>query len=411
MASVRRHKTQRRKLLDYKDFIYTGPGTLAGRYMRLFWHPIYRAKDLAPGHAKPVRIMSEDFTLYRGETGAPHVVAFRCAHRGAQLSAGWVEGDCVRCVYHGWKYDASGQCVEQPAEEKSFAKKIRIRSYPTQEYLGLIFAYLGNRDPPPLPRYPRFEADGILDTIPFLLWPCNYFQRLENAGDGAHLPFTHRDSYFSANARTGIPKVSREETGWGLITYATFPGGAVQVYPFGMPNIHDLRIPAPDPEIPWDDRLNWTVPVDDESCIMFRVRHLPITGEAATRYQERNRLSGSSEGPAASELGNEVLTGRIRFQDLKNFAHNQIAYVNAQDYVAQVGQGTVADREHEHLGRSDVGVILFRKIWERELRALKTGRPLKKWAPPDGPVGLIQEHNKSTPGALRETRSGSELLS
>src|SRR5262245_51461409 len=103
--------------LDYTDVVHTGPGTLAGRYRRRFWQPVYKAKDLQAGHAKPVRIMGEDFTLFRGEGGTPHVIGFRCAHRGTQLSVGWVEGDCLRCLYHGWKYDATGQCVEQPAEE------------------------------------------------------------------------------------------------------------------------------------------------------------------------------------------------------------------------------------------------------------------------------------------------------
>jgi 5,5'-dehydrodivanillate O-demethylase len=393
MALKSKRRSGRERIPDHKDFAHTGPGTLAGRYMRRFWHPVYRAKDLPVGHTKPIRIMSEDLTLYRGESGSPHVVAFRCAHRGTQLSAGWVEGDCIRCVYHGWKYDSSGQCVEQPAEEKSFAEKIRIRSYPTEEYLGLIFAYLGEGSAPQLPRYPRFEAPGICDPLPSLLWPCNYFQRLENAGDAAHLPFTHRDSYFSANVRSGIPKISREETEWGLITYATFPSGATQVYPFGMPNIHDLRIPSPDPECPWDDRLNWTVPIDDEKCIMFRARHLPLTGDAANRFQESAQRANSAQGPTAAELGQQVLAGHIRFQDLKGATSSPIVYVNAQDYVAQVGQGPIADHEREHLGRSDAGVILFRKIWERELRALKEGKSLKKWVPSQGLVGLLPSGN------------------
>src|SRR5713226_7171098 len=110
--------------------------------------------------------MSEDFTLYRGQSGTPHLVAFRCAHRGTQLSTGWVEGDCIRCFYHGWKYDGAGQCVEQPAEDSSFPPKVKIVSYPTEEYLGLIFAYLGDAEhgdtgafrPPPLPRYPDFGS-------------------------------------------------------------------------------------------------------------------------------------------------------------------------------------------------------------------------------------------------------------
>ena len=133
MASTKRKKTKGRGKLSFADLIRTAPGTLAGRYMRMFWQPIYRAEDLPAGKAKPIRIMSEDFTLYRGGGGSPHVVGFRCAHRGTQLSAGWVEGDCIRCMYHGWLYDSTGQCLEQPAEDKSFAKKIRIRSYPTRD--------------------------------------------------------------------------------------------------------------------------------------------------------------------------------------------------------------------------------------------------------------------------------------
>ena len=81
---------------DYRDFGHVGPGTLAGRYLRTFWHPVYLAKDVKVGGAKPVRILGEDLTLYRGETGAPHLVGFRCAHRQNQLSIGWVEDDNIR---------------------------------------------------------------------------------------------------------------------------------------------------------------------------------------------------------------------------------------------------------------------------------------------------------------------------
>ena len=112
--------TSQQKSTLHHDLYQTGPGTKAGRYMRMFWHPIYVAENLKPGWAKPIRILGEDFTLYRGESGTPHLVGFRCAHRDAQLSVGWVEDDCIRCRFHGWKYDASGQCIEQPAEKKPF---------------------------------------------------------------------------------------------------------------------------------------------------------------------------------------------------------------------------------------------------------------------------------------------------
>src|SRR4051794_40001041 len=178
---------------ELMDFVHTGPGTLAGRYMRMFWHPIYRAEDVPSGRAVPVQIMSEHFTLYRGQGGETHLVEFRCAHRGTQLSVGWVEDDCIRCRYHGWMYDGSGQCVEQPGEDPAFAKRIRIRSYPVREYLGLIFAYLGEGEAPSLPRWPEFEDPGVVDVYPPEYWPCNYFNRLDNAPDLGHVHFAHRD--------------------------------------------------------------------------------------------------------------------------------------------------------------------------------------------------------------------------
>ena len=128
---------------DFRDFVHTGPGTLAGRYLRMYWQPVYRSADLEIGRPVRIEIMSEFFTLYRGESGTAHLVADRCAHRGTQLLLGWVEGECIRCFYHGWVYDGSGQCIEQPAEKESFARKVKIASYPVEEYLGLIFAYLG----------------------------------------------------------------------------------------------------------------------------------------------------------------------------------------------------------------------------------------------------------------------------
>src|SRR4029077_8389338 len=146
------------------DFVHTGPATLAGRWLRTFWQPVYRSQDLAPGRSIPIRIMNEDLTLYRGEGGEPHLLAFRCAHRGTQLSTGWVEGDDLRCFYHGWKYDGNGQCIEQPAEPEPFCNRIKIRAYPTQEYLGLIFAYLGEGQAPPMRRFPDFEREGVLEA-------------------------------------------------------------------------------------------------------------------------------------------------------------------------------------------------------------------------------------------------------
>jgi len=102
------------QLATSDEFAYdrTGPGTTAGRYMRQYWMPVALSIEIAPGRAKTIQVLSEKFTLYRGVTGAAHLVANYCAHRNTILGTGWVEGEEIRCFYHGWKYDGSGQCTE-----------------------------------------------------------------------------------------------------------------------------------------------------------------------------------------------------------------------------------------------------------------------------------------------------------
>src|SRR5205085_5832818 len=128
------------------------------------------------------------------------LVAFRCGHRGTQLSTGWVEAENIRCFYHGWMYGPDGQCVEQPAEPEPFCQRIKIRSYPTHEYLGLVFAYLGEGDPPPPPCYPEFEQNVVVDAS-MGIFPFNFFNNLENAVDTLHVSFVHRSSNFYEDGR------------------------------------------------------------------------------------------------------------------------------------------------------------------------------------------------------------------
>src|SRR3954468_16236660 len=270
---------------EYNDFAHTGPGTLAGRYLRHFWQPVYEAAALPPGHARPIRIMSEDFTLYRGADGTPHVVAARCAHRGTQLSTGWVEDDCVRCFYHGWKYDATGQCVEMPAEDASFPPKVRIPSYPTYEYLGLVFAYLGEGEPPPFQRLPEFEAEGVLQQRHYFRY-CNYFNNVENQCDEVHVAFAHRDSAFSDAGLNpwDIPEVAAEETDYGMRLSATRSDGVARITHFMMPAGIYIKGSPDDAESGWVDQVAWRVPVDDTYHRSFNLALTHVTGEAAERY-------------------------------------------------------------------------------------------------------------------------------
>ena len=353
--------------IDYMDCFSTDPGTIAGRYMRRFWHPVYRAEYLQCGWAKPLRIMNDEFTLYRGEDGVPYAVAFRCPHRGAQLSSGWVEGDSLRCRFHGWKFDGSGQCVEQPAEKESFADKVRIRSYPTREYLSLIFVYFGEGEPPPLPRYPDFENHELWTET--YMRPCNFLNNIEN--DPVHIPFTHRESEFFLRRPREIPAVAQEETEWGLMVTTTTSTGRVQYLHYGMPNV--LLFKESD-----RDHIAWRVPIDDEHHASFQldVQHVRdgVEGEAV---KARHAARSGKLGRSPNELGAAVLRGDIRIQDLAGDDKANIVWV--QDYAVQVGQGPVELRRHENLGRSDMALILQRKIWIRELQALADGKPLTPW--------------------------------
>jgi 5,5'-dehydrodivanillate O-demethylase len=370
------------------DFIYTSPGTPGGRYLRQFWQPVYRGQDLAPGQALPVRIMGEDFTLYRGEGGEAHAVAFRCAHRGTQLSTGWVEEDCLRCLYHGWRYDATGQCVEQPGEDPAFAQKVRIRGYPTEEYLGLVFVYFGAGDVPPLRRFPDWERPGVLETDPPEPWPCNFFNRLDN--DPAHVPWTHRES----TRRTGQDQrhlgSSRQqvhaaqqyvETEYGAIG-ATGEGNR-----YVMPNVNALRVPVKTTgfESYWEYRLIFHVPVDDENSTAFDVNLVPgLAGEEAERFRQRRRALQEGDNYPEDfpyEFAQAILAGKKTVRDVPaDLSLYKQFWI--EDYVTQVGQGRIADRSAERLGRNDAKPIFRRMLWQREVAALAASRPTKQWTSP-----------------------------
>jgi 5,5'-dehydrodivanillate O-demethylase len=362
------------------DFVHTGPGTLAGQYLRRFWQPVFVSAQLKSGYAMPIRIMGEDFTLYRGASGTVYLVDFRCAHRGTQLSVGWVEQECIRCFYHGWKYDGTGQCVEQPAEDEAFAKKIKIRSCPTHEFLGLIFAYFGAGAAPPFPGYPELAEEGEIDVGSYIRY-CNYFGTLENGIDQVHVPFTHAKSGFTKfGLNWDIPTITAKETDYGIAMYGTRKDGKARINHYLMPNILYIKGSPESAREGWREAFAWRVPVDDTSHRSFNIALIHVTGDAAERFRERQRRQEEilANLPSANEMAARVLAGRLSVHDMEE----RPDIVNIQDHVAQEGQGAIADRSNERLGRSDVAVILLRQIWQRELAALAAGEPLKQWHRP-----------------------------
>jgi 5,5'-dehydrodivanillate O-demethylase len=345
----------------FTDFEHTGPGTLAGRFLRSGWQPIQRSHDLPKGRAKPIRLMSEDFTLYRGESGAPYLVGQRCAHRGTQLSGGWVEGDDIRCLYHGWKYDGAGQCNELPAGPAAMAATIRIASYPVREHLGLVFAFLGEGEPPPFPHIPAFELSGE-DRLE------SWVEHFPRTG-GMHPKFPE------------LPEMSFDETSYGLRRTIRTREGRVQVSPFFMPNV--LRTVVPSPNFlqghgPRErDSYLMKVPVDDGSHVFFIAQHVRIDPPEKAGYLEKfeRYLEQRANARPPEEIGLDILAGRSTLLD--HVDHPYLAVI--EDVVAQGGQGAIANRTEENLCRSDAGIVAMRRVWSREMRAIDEGRAPKAW--------------------------------
>jgi 5,5'-dehydrodivanillate O-demethylase oxygenase subunit len=365
-----------RQPTNFDEIIYAGPGTLAGRYLRSMWQPVYHSMDIASGQAKPLRVMGERFTIYRGATGTPHLVGPDCAHRGMALSAGQVDGDAIRCFYHGWKYNCDGRCIEQPAEESRFADKVRIKSYAARDYLGLVFAFLGDGEPPEFPLYPEFaHFEGLLEIDSYER-RCNYFQNIDNALDHCHLGFVHGSVADSVGTVLGRA-IKVKESDWGItLTFSRQSDGKLFISQFGMPNMLQLATLPVDPEVGWLESLFWWVPIDDFSHIQFSLHRVPATGETARRIHERRQARRREIDLAHQQVAEEILTGRL---SLSNVDPKRCDMIRLQDDVALVGQGRIVDRRHDLLGTSDVGVAMVRRLWQRELRVFAEGRPLKAW--------------------------------
>src|SRR5712692_7361695 len=189
-----------------------GPGTPMGSLLRRYWYPIATTTELEQELILPVRLLGEDLALFKTEQGALGLVAERCPHRGASLAYGIPEEDGLRCCYHGWKYDVSGQCIEQPAEspESTFCQRVRVPAYSVQEMGGLVWGYLGPQPAPLLPRYDLFVLDNLEREIGCTHLPCNWLQIMENTMDPVHLEFLHT-KYFNFRLRKqGKPAIMQE---------------------------------------------------------------------------------------------------------------------------------------------------------------------------------------------------------
>ena len=367
----------------------TGPDTAMGKLLRRFWQPVGLANSVEAGKARAVRILSEDLTLYRGASGKPYLVGGRCPHRLTRLHTGWVQGEEVRCIYHGWKFNGAGRCVEAPAEGPETAAKIGIVSYPVHEYAGLFFAWLGGGDAPEfdLPRKPALEREGGLVIAREQPWPCNWFHQVENSLDAVHVSFVHhagKAGPFGQAITGAIPQLSYEETDSGIRQTAVRSQSNVRVSDWTFPNNNHILIPAL-PGDPWVDVVVYMSPIDDHNTNRFLIYSMAADDTGAhDRFREHYRKYGDyNPVDHHDELFNQGIYPEEPILQL----------TGAQDYVATLGQGVFADRDNERLGKSDAGVVFLRRLFWREMDLIRHGLPTKQWRRLDHAVELPRPKN------------------
>jgi 5,5'-dehydrodivanillate O-demethylase len=371
---------------EVKDPVYTAPDTVAGRLMRQYWQPVKRSQDLPIGTAQPLKIMSEQFTIFRGRDGLAQVLAPRCAHRLTVLSVGTVEDDGLRCMFHGWKFGKDGNCLEAPGESAALVAKASVKSYPTREEFGLIFAFLGEGEVPTFPDLAGFSREhghgidtaSVIESATYIR-RCNFFANVENGLDHAHVPFTHRLSSDPNRTKDGFSPAAAYQTpitvqrGETMVHTREIDEGSPYRATFLMPNALHLVVANRNGLM---EQFAWRVPINDDEHLSFAVVGHFLDEAAVIAFHERKREHAErvKETIPADVAGEMIIQGTAHITEFLD--HPDL--VNIEDNVGQVGMGRIADRENERLGESDKGVVQVRRMWRRILDAFDEGAAVER---------------------------------
>ncbi|MBV8085603.1 MAG: aromatic ring-hydroxylating dioxygenase subunit alpha [Chloroflexi bacterium] len=341
----------------------TGKGTLMGDLMRWYWQPIAAVAELDDKPVKPVRLMGEDLVLYKDKSGRYGLVDRKCPHRRADMSYGWPEECGLRCGYHGWLYDQQGKCIEQPFEETShpearFKDKITIKAYPVEPRAGLLWAYLGPQPAPLVPNWEPFTWKNGFVQVVFSEVPCNWFQGQENSIDPVHFEWLHDNWSIQLKGGNGrIPprhlKIRFDEFDYGFHYQRVREGQNEddELWTIGRTCLWPNALFT-------GEHFEWRVPIDDENMLSVGWFYNRVPKEMEPFEQERIPYWYS---PIKDEKTGRWIT----------------SHVMNQDFVAWVGQGIRSDRENEHLGESDRGVIQMRRRMLEEAQRVRDGQEPK----------------------------------
>ena len=371
---------------DNEIMTRVGPGTPMGEVMRRYWLPLMYSRELiADGPPQRVRLLAEDLIAFRETTGRIGLVANACPHRGASMFFGRNEEQGLRCVYHGWKFDVGGECVDMPSEppESNFKSKVRIKAYRAAEQGGIVWAYLGAEQASP-PGLPEFEWCNLPEEQVHHLYKgiysCNWMQGLEGDIDTSHLYFLHGRLDESAPPQYGAfhpdkaPHLSVVDTDYGTYYGAARHAGPGKTYwrttQFLFP-IFTMFPATEDGTVP----SHMYTPIDDNLTMHWGVRWHPTRKFEHERVLNQNISKIPDQqgmGPMqparlgqpfpdwwpVATLENDFLMDR---EVQRNINFTGIPTVRLQDAAVITSMGPVYDRSREHLGTTDAMVIATRR--------------------------------------------------
>ena len=374
-----------------------GPGTPMGETLRRYWLPALLSSELPEPDGAPVRVrmLGEDLVAFRDSDGRVGLVDAFCPHRRAPLFFGRNEENGLRCVYHGWKFDRTGTCVDMPSEprhpERSrgtlFKTKVTVTAYPTHEAGAMVWAYLGPAELQPAP--PDSELLRAPATHRFVsktYEDCNWLQALEGGFDSAHVTMLHNqkigDRSFLREFNANVPRIDVEPTDYGFLYTGIRTKGDrdfVRVYHYVMPvtQIRGQNI-AFDPEILTINGHFW-VPIDDEHIATYNFMYsdnpaVPLTQHFIDECETEigrgpDQLDPGRPFHLKAQLSNDFFIDR----DLQKRTMTGIPGINTQDIALQVGMGPVVDRSLEHLGTTDRAVIILRRTLLEAVATVEAG--------------------------------------
>jgi nitrite reductase/ring-hydroxylating ferredoxin subunit len=336
-----------------------------------------------------VRLLGEDLIAFRDTNGSVGLIQNNCPHRGASLFFGRNEEAGIRCVYHGWKFDVTGQCVDMPNEppESDFKQKVRAVAYPTAEKAGVVWTYLGPRDKQPsVPDLEWMRAPAGHCWISKTFESCNYLQAMEGGLDTSHSSFLHRDltaeGLANPRVRSTAPRLEVLNTDYGYV-YASIrhlpedKQNFVRVYHYVMP-FSQLRAGGSPKTLGNTDGHMW-VPIDDTTCwtYNFHFSHDTPQPYEEWQYYEHRMGRGLAEDfiPGTFKLkanaSNDYGLSRERQRTVN---YTGIEGTNTQDFAVQESMGPIYDRTREHLGSADTAIIQMRRLLLEAVRDVAEGR-------------------------------------